>query len=872
MANMRLASLALLLTIAAGTGATQQPSGDTPFSFPPAEWPGGASALHIHRTVTIGHVAADRLRRFPDSPNTVGWLWQAKRFDAAFDVLTRIAERAPARLAEALPGVDPHPLQMDEARAQMPRARSLVAAAQLAIPALNREQAAAVAAALMPLRRATEPERANYDALLDAFLTEYAGTETARLLEVDRVIRGRPSLARLTSLDAIAASAPGTVVAAKARYQKGFQLARNWSNFVLLDRADPDPTNAFLEVLDIVADLESGRYPPCRWVDEAASLVTGYSMFQPKIAPDNARRMIEGIVGFVRRHPALITRSANESGTYLVANFMARVAAVLPDGPAVMDLSLTELEKGWADPAAAKLLRAAWWSAEPQNFLGPAALRPAWPTREADIRALMAEAATSAAPAIATMALAQLAEREFADPSSLPSALAHYREFERRFPSDNGVWVASLRAAQVEQAMGRLQDAAASFRRAADAHPDDQVVRVLAFGYAAKVDEARSDFAAARRGYDAAIEAWSADVNGWLALDPPLNREAAQRLLGNALPRNPALLERDAIERRAAQLARVAGLAGGDELERGRWLLNERRPQEATQVLSDVSRRYSGEPTGRAAAVILKHARLDAAIDAATDSKQRSDTRRELDALITEPFDGVGGMAAVIRATLLMRGGDQSDADTAMRAALGRWAASSVSRAAPPSPGSLEADVLAIRDAVFTPLGHRVFGSNWNAAEWPQVLPVALMARASLDVTTADGSRRIVDVARQPPGLTNVVFVGRDEIDFLTRAVSRLGGTARREPTAVMQVPNQPIGGAREIIQWWNQYFPARPGHWSGFEILSYPAFSRIEFTNAERTQAQVPFAIGFSGSTVALGKVNGAWVMKELTGNFWIQ
>ena len=87
-----------------------------------------------------------------------------------------------------------------------------------------------------------------------------------------------------------------------------------------------------------------------------------------------------------------------------------------------------------------------------------------------------------------------------------------------------------------------------------------------------------------------------------------------------------------------------------------------------------------------------------------------------------------------------------------------------------------------------------------------------------------------------------------------------------------MQVPNQPIGGAREIIQWWNQYFPARPGHWSGFEILSYPAFSRIEFTNAERTQAQVPFAIGFSGSTVALEKVNGAWVMKELTGNFWIQ
>ena len=60
------------------------------------------------------------------------------------------------------------------------------------------------------------------------------------------------------------------------------------------------------------------------------------------------------------------------------------------------------------------------------------------------------------------------------------------------------------------------------------------------------------------------------------------------------------------------------------------------------------------------------------------------------------------------------------------------------------------------------------------------------------------------------------------------------------------------------------------PGHWAGFEILTYPAFSSIEFTNAARTRALVPIAVGYSGATVVLEKAGGVWVMKELV-NFWI-
>lgn len=73
-----------------------------------------------------------------------------------------------------------------------------------------------------------------------------------------------------------------------------------------------------------------------------------------------------------------------------------------------------------------------------------------------------------------------------------------------------------------------------------------------------------------------------------------------------------------------------------------------------------------------------------------------------------------------------------------------------------------------------------------------------------------------------------------------------------------MEVPNQPIGDARSIVHWWNRFFPARPGHWGGFHILSYPSFSSIEFTNPERTRALVPVTVGYSGATVVLEKVNG--------------
>jgi hypothetical protein len=179
--------------------------------------------------------------------------------------------------------------------------------------------------------------------------------------------------------------------------------------------------------------------------------------------------------------------------------------------------------------------------------------------------------------------------------------------------------------------------------------------------------------------------------------------------------------------------------------------------------------------------------------------------------------------------------------------------------------------VISIRDAVFSPLGRGVLSGNLDGFVPPTTAPMFVVALSTLRVRQADGEAWVsVDVSRQPRGLTNAVFISTDDVGYLTRVVSRLGGTRRRQPTDIMAIPNQPVGGAQTIIRWWNRFFPARPGHWLGFEITTYPAFSSITFTNAERSRALVPVTIGYSGGDVVLEKVNGVWTVKDFV-NKWI-
>ena len=68
----------------------------------------------------------------------------------------------------------------------------------------------------------------------------------------------------------------------------------------------------------------------------------------------------------------------------------------------------------------------------------------------------------------------------------------------------------------------------------------------------------------------------------------------------------------------------------------------------------------------------------------------------------------------------------------------------------------------------------------------------------------------------------------------------------------------------------WNKFFHARPGHWGGWDVVTYPVIAAIELTNPNGTKAAAHVTIGYSGATVRLEKEAGNWIAKRLT-NQWI-
>jgi hypothetical protein len=105
---------------------------------------------------------------------------------------------------------------------------------------------------------------------------------------------------------------------------------------------------------------------------------------------------------------------------------------------------------------------------------------------------------------------------------------------------------------------------------------------------------------------------------------------------------------------------------------------------------------------------------------------------------------------------------------------------------------------------------------------------------------------------------------------LLTRVMTTIGGTRRQQPRQIMEVPNQPIGDSTQILTLWTAFFPARPGHWGGWELETYPVITEIHFNDADRTKAAARVTIGYSGGTVELEKVDEAWIARRLT-NLWI-
>jgi hypothetical protein len=143
--------------------AAQSGDADTPVGyFRGDQWSVDARSLRaVYVQWLTRRVAAERLARFPDSANTVGWLAAADRVNDALDVLERIIARRPTSIADALESMIDQisHLHSDASHTYEARVHRLIAAAQRTFPTLDRESAARLDIVLLSFGRGLSSTR-----------------------------------------------------------------------------------------------------------------------------------------------------------------------------------------------------------------------------------------------------------------------------------------------------------------------------------------------------------------------------------------------------------------------------------------------------------------------------------------------------------------------------------------------------------------------------------------------------------------------------------------------------------------------------------------------------------------------------------------
>jgi len=332
---------------------------------------------------------------------------------------------------------------------------------------------------------------------------------------------------------------------------------------------------------------------------------------------------------------------------------------------------------------------------------------------------------------------------------------------------------------------------------------------------------------------------------------------------------------RDDLAARVATLDHDLRQSGGRMLARGRWQLDQNQFTEAINTLTTFLKQEPASPALTEARSLLHRAQLESALDLAAVEGAHYDPAKALaalDSIIKEPFDSFVATAALAEAALKLTQGQSSEAEALMGKTLDSWVTAQRDLTRQPPRSSVDADVAEIRQVVFRPLGDLpLYGDGgWNAFKFPAALPRFIVVRADVQVKTSDGQVGRRTVYQRFPDLDHVLLLKSDELSLLMRLLPTIGGTKQRAWTEVMETPNQPVGDSMQILSLFGRFFEARPGHWGGWELETYPQVTQIEFVDEERTKANANVTIGYSGATVVLEKVDGKWRAVRLT-NQWI-
>lgn len=762
--------------------------------------------------------------------------------------------------------------QQDQTRSYTETIRQLIGPARALLNKLPREDAARLAREMLAIDASLERlQSPSWTERLTQFVRDYDGTEAALLTQVDLLMGDpRQMLKRIADLDQFARDHPNTNAGAKALFQEGWDLHVNVA-VVGIEARGSDPTERLLRVAAIVKELESGKFPRSEWVEKAPSLMIGFFVTDtppPAYSPANLDRAIDAYATFVQTHlqmPNELLSLENGLG-YVIGSKMGNLFQLKGDRLGGIERTLDDLEKAAPDPGAVQLFRAQYYAR--QSSAGPEADRAAMAARARATLAALAAAkrGTASRLALAYAAALDYYQRDYA------RALPEYQQFVTLYPSSSYAPIAALRIGECYEQAKDWPKAAAAYARAAANYPNDAFGRVLGGAFASRALDAHDRFedslAAARR----ALNSWDADYGFEYSI---WSSQATLPGVTTGPVPDRLRVTRDALSVRVSTLERDLRHPGGRLLARARWQLEQNQFDEARKTLTTFLQQQPKSPALAEAQLLVHRAQLESALDLAAVEGAHYDRTKAvaaLESITKEPFDSFVATAALAQAALLVTEGHPDDAEKLMAKTLDSWVASQRELAARPPAQGLDADIAEIRQVVFRPRGDLPVygGTGWNAFGFPDAPPRFIVVRSDLAVKTPDGQIARHTVYQRFPDLDQVLMLTSDELSLLARLMHTIGGTKSRLPRQVMETPNQPVGDSMQILSLFGRFFPARPGHWGGWELETYPHVTQIEFVNAEHTKANANVTIGYSGATVVLEKIDGKWRAVRLT-NQWI-
>ena len=872
--------IVLVPRMLSGAALQQQPASNATAVDPFAEYPSHESAVRdMLRAGLAAKKAAFQLAQSPDSPETAEALlavasntyYAQERCADSLRVIREIVQRHPEAIARTIEAVLRYSIafDMDRAHDYRPALREVLDAARSKLPGLPRAEAADLAYQLVRmeawLNRDKKPSTIEP---LKALAQEYAGTEAALGAELDvltaTVGYSPDPTARVNAFDKFVRDHPGTCAAATALRSKAFALGHNLP-------AGQDPTDRFLPVFEIARQLDASPYRDCQTRAELGTvpIVAGMFAYKPAYGPGSIDRLLAAYREFVKSHFGPDAGDPNNGIGYIINSKMRELHRAKGEGVAALDRFLADLERQVAAPDAARYLRALIYFNDPMTAM-PGSQVEVLPPDEA--RARLAVLHASGNGLYQRKALATLAWLCRYD-GDTAKAREHYSSYVKLYPQSAYAWVAALRAGECAAELGDWKAAAAAYQAAARSYSSMPLARVLGHAYAGRALEALNQPIQALAEYQAAADGWDKDYGArysfYTARKPPKAPAPV------AMLRDDTAVTLEALTARVAQLKQTTAAAGGDVLEQGRWLIDHGKRKEAAQLLADFAKRYPRSTNILEAQYLAHKARLYDALETLNIEGADDEAAgvKALDTLATEPYDFAVCAAKMSRTIVLGKQGKQDEAGKLMGAALEEWR----TRQKLQEPASaLEKDVAEIRNVVFLPMGGSVYGSErWNAFSWPNTSPPFLVVNPEVALKFTDRPAARLSLSQRFPGLDNVLLINTEQIGFLNEMMTRLGGTKSREgriflDKGVMEAPNQPVGPSVNIIAFLAKFFEARPGHWGGWEFLTYPVISEIEFTNAERTTARARVVIGYSGCDVLLEKIDGTWKAIKLV-NQWV-